>query len=329
MNLPDYAARFPTLKFEQPVAGVLEIVLAGAGPLNPADAAMHADLASVWRAVDADADVSAVLVRGAGAGFSAGGDYSLIADMIADEETLVRVWKEARDLVYNIINCSKPIVAAIHGPAVGAGLAVALLADISVAARTAKILDGHTRLGVAAGDHAVIIWPLLCGMAKAKYHLLTNRPVDGVEAERIGLVSLCVRGGRVARDVARHRAQPRAGQPERDPLDQIRAEQLAALRRARVRRVARARVPRLPARRREGGARIRARQARAGLQARDTAVTRRGSAAAVFRASMKRVRHAVMSLRIRSFIIAPWRSRRSSRLMLSAWWMPSATPSTS
>jgi enoyl-CoA hydratase len=102
------------------------------------------------------------------------------------------VFHEARDLVYNLVNCSKPIVAAIDGPCVGAGLAVALLADISIATPGATIVDGHTRLGVAAGDHAVIVWPLLCGMAKAKYHLLLCEPVDGVEAERIGLVSLCV-----------------------------------------------------------------------------------------------------------------------------------------
>jgi enoyl-CoA hydratase len=92
----------------------------------------------------------------------------------------------------NIIECSKPIVSAIHGPAVGAGLVAALLADISVTTRTARIIDGHTRLGVAAGDHAAICWPLLCGMAKAKYHLLTCEPLTGEEAERIGLVSVCV-----------------------------------------------------------------------------------------------------------------------------------------
>ncbi len=132
------------------------------------------------------------LYRRDGKAFSSGGDYELIEDMVTDDQTLARVWKEARDLVYNIINCSKPIVSAIQGPAVGAGLAVALLADVSIAARSAKILDGHTRLGVAAGDHAVIIWPLLCGMAKAKYYLLTNEALDGAEAERIGLVSLCV-----------------------------------------------------------------------------------------------------------------------------------------
>jgi enoyl-CoA hydratase len=83
-------------------------------------------------------------------------------------------------------------VSALTGPAVGAGLAVGLLADVSIATPETRIVDGHTKLGVAAGDHAVLVWPLLCGQAKAKYHLLLCEPLDGVEAERIGLVSLCV-----------------------------------------------------------------------------------------------------------------------------------------
>ena len=133
-----------------------------------------------------------LLVRGADGAFSAGGDLDLVVDVATDFETRVRVFNEARDLVYNVVNCTKPIVSAMTGPAVGAGLAVGLLADISIATPEARIVDGHTRLGVAAGDHAAIVWPLLCGLAKAKYHLLLCEPLDGVEAERIGLVSLCV-----------------------------------------------------------------------------------------------------------------------------------------
>jgi enoyl-CoA hydratase len=124
--------------------------------------------------------------------FSSGGDLDLVEDIARDAETRRRVFQEARDLVYNIVDCSKLVVSAIEGPCVGAGLAVALLADISVAAPSARLIDGHTRLGVAAGDHAVLVWPLLCGLAKAKYHLLLCEPVDGLEAERLGLVSLCV-----------------------------------------------------------------------------------------------------------------------------------------
>lgn len=187
-----YAERFASLAFAAPADGVLEIVLAKDERLNAADAAMHRDLARIWPEISDDSAVRAVLVRGAGKHFSAGGDFELIEDMIADDDTLVRVWGEARDLVYNIIDCDKPVIAAIEGVAVGAGLAVALLSDISVAGRNARLLDGHVKLGVAAGDHAAIIWPLLCGMAKAKYHLLTNTPVSGEDAERIGLVSLCV-----------------------------------------------------------------------------------------------------------------------------------------
>jgi enoyl-CoA hydratase len=153
---------------------------------------MHRELAQVWRTVAEDDETRVVLVRGADGAFSAGGDLDLVVDIATDQATRLRVFHEARDLVYNVIDCPKPIVSAMTGPAVGAGLAIGLLADVSIATPAARIVDGHTKLGVAAGDHAVIVWPLLCGLAKAKYHLLLCEPLDGVEAERIGLVSLCV-----------------------------------------------------------------------------------------------------------------------------------------
>ena len=196
MNMPidvaRYARDFSSLQFHAPEAGILELVMANKGRLNAATEAMHRDLALVWRTIDTDDAVRAVVIRGEGSNFSSGGDFDMIGRMIDDEATLIRVWKEASDLVYNLINCSKPVVSAIRGSAVGAGLAIALLADVSIAADNARILDGHTKLGVAAGDHAVIIWPLLCGLAKARYHLLTNKPLSGAEAERIGLIALAV-----------------------------------------------------------------------------------------------------------------------------------------
>jgi enoyl-CoA hydratase len=206
IDLPRYQREFSSLQFLAPEAGILELVIANKGRLNAATEAMHRDLALVWRTIDTDDAVRVVVVRGEGSNFSSGGDFDMIDRMIDDEATLIRVWKEASDLVYNLINCSKPVVSAIRGSAVGAGLAIALLADVSVAADDARILDGHTRLGVAAGDHAVIIWPLLCGLAKARYHLLTNKPLSGAEAERIGLVAVAVPDAQVlgsAFDVAR------------------------------------------------------------------------------------------------------------------------------
>jgi len=189
--MPDLYGNYPHLAFDRPTDRVLRITLDGPG-LNAVDPYMHRELADVWLTVDRDPDVDVVVLQGAGKAFSAGGSFELIESMFDDFETRVRVAREARDLVFNVINCSKPIVSAMHGPAVGAGLVAGLLADVSVVARSAKIIDGHTRLGVAAGDHAAICWPLLCGMAKAKYYLLTCEPLTGEEAERIGLVSLCV-----------------------------------------------------------------------------------------------------------------------------------------
>ncbi len=182
---------FPGLTLDRPADGVLRITLDAPG-LNAVDVAVHRELADIWTVVDRDPETRVALLRGAGRAFSAGGSFELLDEMLDDYASRTRVLREARDLVFNVINCSKPVVSAIHGPAVGAGLVAALLADVSVVGRSARIIDGHTRLGVAAGDHAAICWPLLCGMAKAKYYLLTCEPLTGEEAERIGLVSLCV-----------------------------------------------------------------------------------------------------------------------------------------
>jgi enoyl-CoA hydratase len=191
MQQDDPYARYTRLTFDRPHPQVLRVTMDN-GKMNAADSAMHGELAEIWRTVDADPTVNAVILTGAGKMFSAGGDFDMIETMIADFDTRMRVWKEARDIVYNLVNCSKPVVSAMRGAAVGAGLVCGLLADISIASKTCRIVDGHTRLGVAAGDHAVMLWPLLCGMAKAKYLLLLCDTVLGEEAERIGLVSLAV-----------------------------------------------------------------------------------------------------------------------------------------
>ncbi len=183
---------YQRLAFDRPAPRVLRITFNRPERYNALDAIGHREITYVWREVDDDPDVDAVILTGAGKAFSAGGDFDMIDETIDDFEVRARTWKEARDLVYNIINCGKPIISAINGPAVGAGLVAGLMADISIVARSVSLTDGHTRLGVAAGDHAAIIWPLLCGMAKSKYYLLTCDRLSGEEAERIGLVSLCV-----------------------------------------------------------------------------------------------------------------------------------------
>ena len=203
-------ADYKMLKLNRPEPGILEIVMGQEGKLSVADAQTHRELAEIWRDVDADPQTSVAIIRGLGKGYSGGGSLDLVDATTQDFDARARVWREARDLVYNLINCSKIVVSAMHGPAVGAGLVTGLLADISIAARNARIIDGHTRLGVAAGDHAAIVWPLLCCMAKAKYYLLLCDEISGQEAERIGLVSLCVDEGELtdkALEVARRLAR--------------------------------------------------------------------------------------------------------------------------
>jgi enoyl-CoA hydratase len=182
---------YQQLLFERRDNGVLLITINNPEKFNATDERLHWELSHVWLDVDADPTTRVAVVTGAGKAFSAGGDLGMITRQIGDYPRMAEVLREAGDVVYNIANCSKPVVSAINGVAVGAGLAVALMADISIMAEDARITDGHMRLGVAAGDHAAIIWPLLCGMAKAKYYLLTAEFIDGREAERIGLVSLC------------------------------------------------------------------------------------------------------------------------------------------
>jgi len=160
--------------------------------MNATDAALHKGLSRVWLDIDEDDETKVVVVTGAGKAFSAGGDLDWIKSMGQNYEGMKAAFREAGDIVYRMSQCRKIIISAINGVAVGAGLAVALMADISIMAEEARITDGHVRLGVAAGDHANIVWPLLCGLAKAKYYLLTAEFIDGKTADQIGLVSKSV-----------------------------------------------------------------------------------------------------------------------------------------
>jgi enoyl-CoA hydratase len=183
---------FRHLRFDRPRPGVVLITIDRPEVLNAANERLHRELSEVWAIVDADESVAVSVITGAGRAFSAGGDLAMVGRMTTDHAAVVEQWRDANAVVDSILTSVKPIIAAVNGVAVGAGLAVALLSDVSIMAESARLSDGHTRLGVAAGDHAAVLWPLLCGMAKAKYYLMTAEFVDGPEAERIGLVTRCV-----------------------------------------------------------------------------------------------------------------------------------------
>ncbi len=188
----DWYKKYKNLRFEMQDHGVLLITIDRPEKMNATDGPTHNGLSRVWLDVGDDPDVRVVVVTGAGDAFSAGGDLDWIESMVNNYEVMREVFREAGDIVYRMVHCPKVIISAINGTAVGAGLAVALMADISIMAEEARISDGHVRLGVAAGDHANIIWPLLCGLAKAKYYLITADFIDGKTADEIGLVSKSV-----------------------------------------------------------------------------------------------------------------------------------------
>ncbi len=190
--MSDVYARYEQLKFDRPHPRVLRVTINSPLKLNTMTATLHRECSEIWKDIDTDPTVAAVIITGSEKAFSAGGDLVHERKAADDYELRMQAMKEARNLVYNMINCSKPIVSAVRGWAVGAGIACALLADISIAAKDARFSDGHAKIGIAAGDHAAIIWPLLCGMARAKYYLLLSEPFTGEQAAQMGLVLLAV-----------------------------------------------------------------------------------------------------------------------------------------
>jgi enoyl-CoA hydratase len=188
VTLPDYEG----LSVEVRANGVALVTIHGADKVNSLTERHHRELTLVWTSLAGEDAVRVIVVTGEGSVFCAGGNLEMERRLAGDFPGIVSIMTEARDLVLNMVNCDKPIVSAINGAAVGAGLAAALIADISIIGDDVVLTDGHTRIGLAAGDHAALIWPLLCGMARAKYYLLTCERIDGRTAAEIGLVSKSV-----------------------------------------------------------------------------------------------------------------------------------------
>ena len=195
MSGPEPYGDFKAFKADRPHPGVLRVWIDTAVANNGIDHENHREFGEVWKAVAAEDDVRAVLVRGTNGVFCGGGDMSFLGPLVDSHARRAAVYEDIRALVLNMLDCPKPIVTAIEGFCSGGGLAVALMADVPIAARGATLIDTHVMAGLAAGDHAALAWPLLMGMAKAKYHMLTATPMSGEQAERNGLVALCTDDG--------------------------------------------------------------------------------------------------------------------------------------
>lgn len=170
--------------------GVLTVFFSRPDQLNLVNAALHTELARLFRDIASDSRTRAVILSGDGRAFCAGGDMAWFQQMTRPELDLLFV--EARKIINDLLELPQPIIAAVNGPAAGLGATIALMCDVVMAADTAKLSDPHVRIGVGAGDGGAVIWPLLVGVARAKEYLMTGDSVTATEAERIGLINRVV-----------------------------------------------------------------------------------------------------------------------------------------
>lgn len=173
--------------------GVLTISLNRPEKLNAVNAEVHTELSWLWRDVAADDSVLAVVLTGTGRAFSAGGDLDWFKNMTP--AALDTLFVEARSIVFDMLQVPQPVISAVNGAATGLGATIALLSDIIYASEDAVIADTHVLAGIGAGDGGAVIWPWLCGMARAKEYLMTGDKIEAREAERIGLVNHVVAAG--------------------------------------------------------------------------------------------------------------------------------------
>ncbi len=179
--------------------------------LNAVNGAMHSELMQLFLDVQADGDVRAAVLTGAGRAFCAGGDFGGGADMRS--KSGLPMMQEARRIVDNLLDCEKPVVSAVNGAAAGLGATIALLCDVVIASRNARIGDPHVKMGITAGDGGAVIWPLLVGVNRAKYMLMTGELATAEDALAMGLVNKVVDEGQALAEATAIARRLAAGAP--------------------------------------------------------------------------------------------------------------------
>lgn len=176
---------YKRLLIERRPDGVAIVTLNRPEKMNAIDNQMHHELMTFSRDFQNDPEMRALVLAGQGRAFCAGGDFS------ADTAIEFPSTDEAHRIVDNILLCDKPIIAAVQGYALGLGANVALLCDVVVAGPEAQFGDTHVKMGIGAGDGGQLIWPLLIGVNRAKYYLMTGDMINGKQAAEMGLASFC------------------------------------------------------------------------------------------------------------------------------------------
>lgn len=170
----------------------LTITLNRPESLNAVNLEMHDELPEVFRFAASDPHSDLVLLTGAGRAFSAGGDLDHLSRNAAKPELFDHEARQAKRLVFALLDIDKPVICRMNGHAVGLGATVALLCDVIFAAEGAKIGDPHVGLGLVAGDGGAAIWAQRIGLGRAKEYLLTGDLLTAKRAEEIGLVNHCL-----------------------------------------------------------------------------------------------------------------------------------------
>jgi enoyl-CoA hydratase len=199
--------RYEHIIVDRRADGVVLATLNRPDRLNAVNGVLHGELARLPREFDADPEARVLVVTGAGRAFCAGGDFS--PSGVGNDRAITL--EEGRQIVDHLLECSKPVISAVNGYAMGLGATVALLADVVYAARSATFADTHVVMGIGAGDGGQVIWPLLMGVNRAKYFLMTGERVPAEEAERLGLVNFVVDDGTVVDEALALAARLAAG----------------------------------------------------------------------------------------------------------------------
>lgn len=183
--------RYQTMKIERRPNGVAVVTLDRPERLNAVNGRMHAELATFSRDFANDRELRVLVLTGAGRAFCAGGDFGP-GDPIGSNPEGPTMMVEARQIVDHLLECEKPLIAAVNGYAMGLGANVALLCDVVVAGPATVFADTHVNMGIGAGDGGQLIWPFLIGVNRAKYYLMTGDRVTGREAVELGLANFYV-----------------------------------------------------------------------------------------------------------------------------------------
>ncbi len=205
--------KYETMRIDRRDDGIVVVTLNRPERLNAVNGRMHAELATFSRDFANDREMRVLVLTGEGRAFSAGGDFGP-GDPIGSNPEGPTMMIEARQIVDHILECEKPMIAAVNGYAMGLGANVALLCDVVVAGTSAVFADTHVNMGIGAGDGGQLIWPHLIGVNKAKYFLMTGDRLTGAEAEEIGLVNFLVEDDELMDKALEVAAKLAAGAPQ-------------------------------------------------------------------------------------------------------------------